>query len=410
MITGIGIISPLGIGSSANWESMTHGVSGIRQASFAGNDSFPHSNCGVVRNFNPQDYIENRKLLKLMNAESKIAVAAGRLALEDAACNGNYSPERMGLYLGTGLTSGELQELIPLIENSLDEHGNFSYSLLGTKALPNCNPLLSFKLLTNMPLCYVSIIFNIKGPNMIFCPWSGKTAEAVGEGMRAIQHDEIDCALVGGGDSKSNYIGFLSFSKLGLLSQLGACCPFDKRSDGIILSEGATMLVLEDLEHAQKRSAHIYAELAGYGIATEPCSASLFSTNPHILLKAMTNALVDAHVSANEIDSLCASANSHPVGDRTEAQAIESCFHETTVSVFAPKALTGDMVAAASPFTIAVTALALQKGVIPPMINLDDKKEHIVFTKPHQREVRIAIANSFEMGNSKVSFVLKKCL
>jgi 3-oxoacyl-[acyl-carrier-protein] synthase II len=448
VITGIGAVTPLGIGIEENWQKIKDGYQGMSTLEFPGSNTFPHSFCGSVRNFDPSDFISQRKMIKLMNREARMAVSAAGLAIHDAGLEGHYSPYRTGLYMGTGLTSGELADLIRLVENSIDENNRFSYQRLGTEALPNCNPLLSFRILTNMPLCYISILFQVKGPNLVFNPWSSHTAQAIGEGMFAIKQGEIDCAIVGGCDSKSHYTGFLTFTKLGLLSKKGMSRPFDKERDGIVLSEGACILILEDLEKAESRGAKIYAELSGYATVTDPDSKTLFSNNPAVLEKAMKQAISDADLDEDDIDLVCAAANSHPVGDLAEARAIESLFKKGigtpnpfTVSqmpffrsfiskvcrknkvsegikkkrrpyVHAVKALTGDMVAAAAPFQLAVCAMALKEKILPPQVNLEEFEKNVrrqpCKNDPGTKDMEAALSNSFELGNSKVSLVARR--
>jgi 3-oxoacyl-[acyl-carrier-protein] synthase II len=408
-ITGIGALTPLGIGIEENWQKIKNGDHGIAKKEFPGSRLFPHSFCGLVNNFDPVDFIPKRKMIKLMNREAQLAVSAAGLAIADAGIEDYYSPQRTGLYLGTGLTSGELADLIRLVENSIEENNRFSYRQMGAEALPNCNPLLSFKILTNMPLCYISILFRVKGPNLVFNPWSGNTAQAIGEGMFAIQQGEIDCAVVGGCDCKTHYVGFMTFAKLGLLSKRGISRPFDKERDGIILSEGACVLILEDLKKAESRNAKIYAELSGYATVTDPDSGTLFSKNPEILEKTMRQAISNSDLDEENIDLICAAANSHPVGDLVEAGAIEKIFGKKSPPVNSIKAQTGDMIAASAPFQLAVCALSLKEKVLPPRVNLKDNDDNISLqfckNEAEEREIRAAMSNSFELGNSKVSLI-----
>lgn len=412
VITGIGAVTPLGIGIEENWNNIKRGKQAITQIELPGENVFPHTFCGIVNKFNPSDFIHDRRILKLMNREAMMATAATKLAIEDARLTGLYSPEQTGLYLGTGLTSGELEDLIPLVENSIDENGNFSFHRLGSEALPNCNPLLSFKILANMPLCYISILFRIKGSNMVFNPWSGKAAQAIGEGMRAIQQGEVDCAVVGGCDSKCHYIGFMTFSKLGLLSKKGISCPFDRRRDGLVLSEGSCTLILENLEKAKSRNAKIYAELSGYATATDTDTESLFTKNPEVLEKTMTQAISDAELETDDIDYICAGANSHPIGDLIEAQAIKVVFNNKRPYVNSIKSQTGDLMASAAPFELAVCALSLREGFLPPQVNLQkmdsDIQLRLCRNISERKDIKAALSNSFELGSSKVSLVLRK--
>jgi 3-oxoacyl-[acyl-carrier-protein] synthase II len=248
---------------------------------------------------------------------------------------------------------------------------------------------------------------------MVFNPWAGNNAQGIGEAFRAIQNGELDCALVGGADSKAHYVGFVTFSQHNLLSKKGICCPFDENRDGLILSEGSCFLVLEKLEIAQKRDAKIYAEIIGYGEATDWESQGFFSENVQILEKAMKNALNDANIEPYQVDYINASANSHPIGDFTEGKAIMNLFNNKPV-VNSTKALTNELGAASASFELAVCAMAIKNKTIPPTVNLNtpDKRLRLNFgSKETQREeINIGLTNSFELGSSKVTLILRKYL
>ncbi|NTU41495.1 MAG: beta-ketoacyl-[acyl-carrier-protein] synthase family protein [Nitrospirales bacterium] len=411
VITGIGAVSPLGLGGAENWRNIKEGRSGLRDAPFPGSEAFPHAVRGVIDDFSPEQQISNRKLLKLMNRESQLIVTAAGQAMADAEIRGDYPSERTGIYLGTGLTSGELGDLLRLVEDSTDETGLFSYRLMGERALPGCNPLLSFRILTNMPVSYLSIIFGIRGPNLVFNPWSSRTAQAIGEGLRAIRYGDVDCAVVGGGDSKSHAIGFLTFAQRGLLSRSGVCTPFGAESDGLVLSEGAAILVLEEMERAQNRGARIYAEITGYGSATDTESKGLFSEDEAPLMSALERALSDSGIRREEVAYVCASANSHPVGDMTEAKAIAKTFSEGLPCVTSLKAFTGDMGAGASAYSLAICAYALAEGVVPPFPSRGVKGYpglSLCGGAEQSQPFHHAMVNAFELGEAKVSFVLRR--
>ncbi|MGE5621205.1 MAG: beta-ketoacyl-[acyl-carrier-protein] synthase family protein [archaeon] len=406
-VTGLGVLSPLGAGIKETWARVIKKESAVFKASFEGCGLFGHSMCGSVAEFNPEDYIPNRRLLKLMNREALLSSAAARLAIDDAHIEGCYKPESTGLFIGSGLTSGEPDYLLPLIENSIDENGNFSYGLLGSKALPGCNPLLSFKILPNMALSYISILFGIKGRNMAFNPWPGNTLQAVGMAMRAIESGAVDCALAGGCDSKNHFIGFTTFSNLGLLSRKGISSPFSQESDGIVLSEGASVIVLENYDMALKRGAVIYAELSGFSTLTDPSGTGYISASSETMAEVMNNTISDADINAGEVDAVIAGAASVRQSDIAEASAIGKVFGRSTPLVTSFKPLTGDMLAASSAFDVCIGSSAAAKGEIPAILSNADPEIDLNFSFSGG-EVKTVLINAFEPGRAKTSLLLRR--
>ena len=370
-----------------------------------------------LENFVPGSYIENRKLLKFMNREAQFATIAALQAVKDSKINPELiPPDRFGLFMGTGLTSGELHELIPVIENSL-VNGKMDMKAFGEKALFKCSPLLSFKILTNMPVCYISILLNIKGPNMVFNPWSGQVAQSIGEAFREIQAGQLDYALAGGADSKINPISLITLSNLGIVNKhTSTSSPFGINRSGAVVSEGGAFMVLENMQSAIKRKADIYAELIGYGQVTDYESPESYPTSSLILKRCMEEAINDAEISGEEIDYINASANSHPHGDNTEAEAIMGLFSpshgKNRPLINSTKAMTGDFIAGASSFEFAISSLVLKSQMTPPTVNLKtiDRRYGLKFTLevPAREKIDIAMTNSFEIGNTKVSFILRR--
>jgi 3-oxoacyl-[acyl-carrier-protein] synthase II len=411
-VTGLGAVSPLGLGIRENWINFINQKSGFAAAEFPGSQAFQNPVCGVIKDFNVENYISSKRLLKLMNRESQLLAAAADQALKDSMINNEYQPEKTGIFIGTGLTSGELESLIPLVENSIDEEGNFSYKLLGSKAISKCSPLLSFKILPNMPLSYVSILFNIQGQNMVFNPWSGNTAQAIGEAMRAIQNGEIDCAFAGGTDSKNHYVGFMTFSSLGFLSN-GDMVPFSYGSKGFILSEGSAVAVLENLDSARKRGAHIYAELKGYSTLTDHSAENYLSNDSVILEESMRDAISNAGLAVNDIDIILSGANAIPRADYNEACAIEKVFKDYKPFISGTKQYTGEMLAASSAYDFCIGAYSLSEDNDElPLLNLNtSEKQHLsdhAKGKINLSYRRNILINSFELGNSKTCLILGK--
>ncbi|HEX2865573.1 MAG TPA: beta-ketoacyl synthase N-terminal-like domain-containing protein [Ignavibacteriales bacterium] len=406
-VTGLGVVSPLGIGIKETWGKITNNESAISDGSFEGCQLFPHSRCGSVPEFDPTDFIANRRILKLMNREAVLASAAARLAIDDARVEGFYKPESLGLFLGNGLTSGDLDYLLPLIENSIDEHGNFSYHLLGSKALPGCSPLLSFKILPNMALSFISILFNIKGRNMAFNPWPGNTAQAIGMAMRSIENGSVDCALAGGCDSKNHFTGFAAFSNYNLLSNKGICSPFSRESDGLILSEGASVVILENYERAKERGAEIYAVLSGYNTLTDSHGKEYFSSSSHTMVEVMNNTITDAALKPKDINAVIAGASSIRTSDMAEASAISNVFGNHLPLITGTKTLTGHMLAASPAFDVCIASYSFLNGGMPALLNNTDPDISLNFSSS-TGDAETILVNSFHPGIAKAGFILRK--
>lgn len=364
-ITGIGAVSPLGWDLPGIWDRWSRGETAIHDHDFRGREVFPHGRCARTPDDLWESAIPNRRLVKFMNREARMTAAAASMALEDSGARGSYGADRMGLYIGTGLTSCEMEELLPVLERSFDGDGRFSCRLLGQDGLAACNPLLSFRILPTMTLCTASMLLDVRGDNLVFNPWPGNTAQAVIAGVRAVQWGAVDCALVGGGDCKSHFIGFLTLSQLGLLSSGRASGPFERDGDGIIPGDGAGVLVLEDLERARRRGATVYAEIAGSAERTDRATDALYPKDPAAMRTVVERALSTAGAGADDIDGIFCSAGSHPSGDRTEARALASVF-PAMPALSSLKSACGDMLAAAPALALGLAAYALRNGLTPP--------------------------------------------
>lgn len=406
VITGLGTVSALGYTIGQNWERLSRGESGLSRTEFRGFEALPHSVCGSIREFDPAALIDNKKLLKLMNRESQCAfIAAGR-AMDQAGIRGHFISERMGIFLGTGLATGEPDSLVPIVENSVDADGTFSYRLLGAQALAKCNPLLSFKILPNMALSYISIANKIQGPNLAFNPWPGNTMEAIIEAKRSIESGEIDCALTGGCDSKCNYVSFLTLDRLGLLSHRGRVHVLSPESDGLIPGEGAACMVLESFEHAQGRGARILAVLSGGASLSDCISEGIIPTHSGTLEETMRVALEDAQMDRSAIDVVWSSMNSHPKGDATEFHAIERVFGDSIPSFAALSEVTGDLISAAPAYALAIAVHAFgQESLLP--IHTPHSDHHIQTVK-EKKKYSAALINAFSAGTVKASLVIER--
>jgi len=409
-VTGIGVVSPLGTDLPGIWRRWELGEGAVRSVDFAEREAFPHSRCARTPDENWTSSVPNRRLIKFMNREAHMAAAAAAGALADSGAQEAYPSERKGIYMGTGLTSSEIGDLAPVLEASLGDSGEFSCRRLGEEGLSTCNPLLSFKLLPNMALCYISMLYGIRGDNLVFNPWPGNAAQAIVAGARAIAWGEADCALVGGCDCKTHFIGFLTFSQMGLLSPTGECRPFERDRDGLVPGEGAAILVLEEMENARKRRASIYAEICGFGEETDIRSASLHPARADILRSVMAKALSDAGAGPGDVDGIFCSAGGHPEGDLSEAEAVASLF-DPAPPLHSLKTLSGDSLAGAPSFALSLAAYALRNRLSPPALRPRDPDPSIpsaVFSGgPLMGPPELFLVNALDLGQAKVSLAVR---
>lgn len=266
VIMGIGLITPLG-------SQPQQILSAIRQGKVAAvapprwpADSFPCPVCAPITQFDPAPYVPESKTIRFMNRDALLAVTAARLALADAALEiGRHcASEDVGLFGATGLAGIDLAEVSRLIQLAADEHGGLDLHRFGAVALKQVRPVLSFKILSNMPMCFVSIFERIQGPNAIYNPWEGQGAHAIASAVAAIRRGDAICALAGGCDVKTHELAFLALARLGVFRS------WEQSRNGCIPGEGAAFLVLENEQHARDRSARIYARIRQFACRSLP--------------------------------------------------------------------------------------------------------------------------------------------
>lgn len=309
----------------------------------------PHLDCPVaarIANFQPENFISERKLVRLMGRDAQLAVSAAHLALQDAEVRvgANVQPEEVALFGATGLASLPFKEVEPLLQASLNAQGRFDLGQFGQAGLRAVNPVLSFKILANMPLCFVSICENIQGPNGIYTPWEGQGAQALEAAIRALQWGKARCALVGGCDVKTHEFGLLTLQQMGLFES------WRETHAGLVPTEGAAFLVLEKESDAQARGARIYARFASFGLRTNLQGTPRVETQKEIL----------SGLSMADPAILVSSANADPATDKDDA-AIQEMRRVNPAKIICPKKCLGDLFAAAAPVQVGLAALLAQR-------------------------------------------------
>jgi 3-oxoacyl-[acyl-carrier-protein] synthase II len=400
VVTGMGIVSPLGIGLETFWDALTHGRSGVRRISRFDPTPYPSQIAGEVPDFDATAYLPRRDIVRI-DVFIQYALISAQAAVADSGVKIDGQNDRVGVSIGTGMGG------VPLILSSWDTLQREGMVGVSAYALPGSLP--------NMAAGWVSMRTGARGP--LYAPSTACAAstQAVGDAFRAVQRGDADVMLAGGTDSLIHPLVVAGFSSIRALSQRNdapsqASRPFDKNRDGFVLGEGAGILVLEALEAARARGANIYAEVLGYGLtadANHPTASS--SEGP---ARAMRLALADAKLPPEAVDYINAHGTSTPQNDQHETEAIHAVFgdHARRLAVSSIKSMTGHLVGAAGGVEAIATVLALRHGVLPPTINYTtpDPACDLDYVPNQARRVpiRVAISNSFAFGGTNAILVL----
>jgi len=420
VITGMGVIAPLGIGIGPFWENLVAGRSAVGPITSFETGNFHVKIAAEIKNFDPKALIKQRKSLKVMARDIQLAVACASLAMMDAGLEqpGKVDPRRIGTSLGAGLIPTEINELGVAIVNSRDGQQQFDIRKFGKEGLEYLFPLWLLKYLPNMLACHVSIIYDLQGPNNTITTACAASSQAIGEGFRVIRRGDADMMVCGGSDSKINPLSLLRYGLLKVLATRNdepqkASRPFDRDRNGMVVGEGAGIMILEELDHARKRGAKIYAELAGFCSTCDGRMVGLACSDGSARDIAMKGAMEDAQVNPSEVDYICAAAIGTKAHDRAEAQAIRRAFGEVAdrAPVTSLKSVMGHLGAGAGVVEAVAAALATQHDVVPPTLNcenLDPECALAVVREAQQRPVRNVLCNVSSFAGQNASLVIKK--
>jgi 3-oxoacyl-[acyl-carrier-protein] synthase II len=376
VFTGIGILSPIGLDPQSYWDSLSAGRSGIRAITAFDASALPVRIAGQVPNFDAKKYIDKkeRKSLKMMARTIQLAVAAAQAALDDSGIDKTkLDRTRFGVEFGASLIASELEEIGAAAQLSVNSQELVDMARWGTEGMGTMPPLWMLKYLPNMLACHVAILHDAQGPNNSITESDVASLLAIGEAYRILARDQADVFLTGSAESKINP---LSMSRLCLFEPLSrcneapeqACRPFDRRRTGSVVGEGGGVLVLEELEHARRRGARIYAELVGFAAAFDP------GRKGPGLARAIRAALADAGIGPEDIDHINAHGLGSVEGDAWEARGIVEVFGDCRppVPVLAVKSYFGNMGAGGGSSELAASLLALRKGLVPRTLNYEE--------------------------------------
>ena len=405
VVTGIGLVSSLGIGTEANWAALVSGTSGVNAITKFDASQFATRIAGEVRGFDPLQFIE-KKDVKKMDVFIQYAIAASQFAMDDAALQ--MTPE-LGPNTGVFIASGI---------------GGFTTIEREHKALleggpRKISPFFIPSAIINLAAGQVSIRFGAKGPNSATCTACSASAHAIGDAYEIIRRGDADVMIAGGSEAAITPMGIGGFGALRALSTRNddparASRPFDRDRDGFVVGEGAGVLILEEYEFAVRRGARIYAELVGYGMSADAYHITAPSEDGEGPLRVMGRALKSADIEPAQVSYINAHGTSTPHGDKVETLAIKRCFgeHARDVLVSSTKSMTGHLLGAAGGLEAGITVLAVHHQKVPPTINLEcpDPECDLDYVPNTAREVDIeyALSNSFGFGGTNAALLFKR--
>jgi len=405
VITGIGLVTPLGVGIETNWEALLAGRSGIRTVTRFDLTGFPVRIAGEVSNFDVQQFIDKKEARK-MDLFVHYAIAAADLAIKDAGIDlAKLEGENTGVYVGSGIGGlGSIED---------------THRVLLEKGPSRVSPYFIIQTIINEASAHISIRYKARGPNMSNVTACSTGAHAIGESFRMIQFGLADRMIAGGAEAPITPLSLAGFSSMKALSERNnepekACRPFDAQRDGFVMSEGAGIVLLEELNAALDRGAKIYAEVAGYGLNGDAYHVTAPSPDGEGAARVMKLAIDEAGISPADIQYINAHGTSTPYNDRVETMAIKSVFGEAArkVAVSSTKSMTGHLLGAAGGVEAGLTALTIDRQVLPPTINYEfpdpDCDLDYVPNKPRTAEVIYALTNSFGFGGTNACLLLKK--
>ncbi|HEY8394930.1 MAG TPA: beta-ketoacyl-ACP synthase II [Thermaerobacter sp.] len=405
VITGVGAVTPLGVGVDTLWEGVLAGRSGIRRITRFDPSPFPSQIAGEVPDFDPTAFID-RKDARRMDRFTQFAVASVAMALRDARLDlDDVDRDRVGVTMGTGIGG---------IETFVEQA-----AVMAARGPDRVSPFFIPMMIANMAAGQVAIRFGARGPNSTLVTACAASAHAVGEAFRILQRGEADVMITGGAEASIVPLGLAGFCAMKALSTrnddpAGASRPFDRGRDGFVMAEGAGALILETLDHARRRGAPVYAEIVGYATTADAHHITQPAPGGEGGARAMQAAMADAGIRPEQVDYINAHGTSTPQGDVAETQAIKRVFgeHAYRLAVSSTKSMTGHLLGAAGAVETILTALALRDGVLPPTINLEEPDPECdldyVPNRARRRPITYALSNSFGFGGQNACLVLRR--
>ncbi|MHA6251687.1 beta-ketoacyl-ACP synthase II [Oceanobacillus sp. CAU 1775] len=404
VITGLGAVTPVGNDVSSMWESLITGKSGIDVTTRVNTDDYPAKVAAEVKDFDPLKYID-KKELRRMDPFTQYAVAASKMAVEDSGLViDDSNRERVGVWIGSGIGGMQTWE---------EQHRK-----LLEKGPRRVSPFFVPMMIPDMAAGQVSIQLGAKGINSCTVTACASGANSIGDAFKAVQRGDVDYIIAGGTEAPITDMAFAGFSSAKALSTnpdpATACRPFDKNRDGFVMGEGSGILIMETLEAALERGAHIYGEIVGYGSTGDAYHITAPAENGEGAARAMQQALNDAGLSPEDIDYINAHGTSTELNDKYETTAIKTVFgeHVSKLAISSTKSMTGHLLGAAGGVEAVIALKTIKEGIIPPTINYETPDEALdldyVPNEARKKEVNAVVSNSLGFGGHNVALVFKK--
>jgi 3-oxoacyl-[acyl-carrier-protein] synthase II len=422
VITGLGVVAPNGVGKEAFWSACVNGRSGIGPISCFDASAHPVRIGGEVPELDMESYLPppQRKSLKIMGRAARFGVAASTLAVRDGGLDlERINPERVGVVMGTGLVPVDLPEVAPLLVEACGDDGRLQVERLGRQGAQSLFPLWILKYLPNMIAAHISLAHNAQGPNNTITTACAAGTQAVGEGFRLVARGDADVVLAGGADSRLDPLLLLAYTALGALSPATrppqeVSRPFDGMRDGFVLGEGSGVLLLEEMEHARRRGAVIYAEVLGLGTSFDAYAVTKPDPEAGGAARSIQWALREAGIDPKEVDYINAHGTSTRLNDLMETVAIKKVFGDgaRALPLSSIKSMVGHLIGAAGAVEAVALALTLHTGVLPPTINqtTPDPSCDLDYVPNQARDwpVRTAVSTSFGFGGQNAALVMQR--
>ncbi len=407
VVTGVGLVTPIGIGKEEFWKNLTAGKSGIGLITQFDTEGFDAKIAGEVKDFDFANY-GDKKEAKRMDRVTQFAVAAAKMAVDDSKLNiADIDPVRAGVCVGSGIGG---------IHTFLDQSLKY-----GEKGPSRISPFFIPMEIPNMPAGQISIALGFKGPNTAIVTACATGTNCIGDALRTIQYGDADIMIAGGTEAAISPVAVAGFDNMKALSRNNeepekASCPFDKKRNGFVMGEGAGVVVLEELEHAKARGAYIYAELIGFGMNADAYHITAPDPSGEMPAACMLQAIKDAGVTPDDVDYVNAHGTSTHRNDLNETLACKKIFgkHAYEVAISSNKSMTGHLLGAAGGVEAIATVMTIANSIIPPTINYEDVDVEegldldYVPNVARKAEVNVAISNNFGFGGHNASIVFKK--
>ena len=423
VVTGMGMVTPLGRDLETTWSALQEARSGVGPISLFDASTFPTKIAAEARGFQLADYIDDADRWDEHCRNTQFAIAAAEMALHHSGLESwpELDHARFGVYLGSGEGQQDFPRFVRLLNQSAIGEGDIrvdtnAFTRYGARQL---HPIREAEQEPGTPAGHLASLHGARGPNANCLTACAASSQAIGEAVEIIRHGDADVMLSGGTHSMIHPFGVTGFNLLTALSQRNdeparASRPFDRDRDGFILGEGAGMLVLEELEHARRRGARIYGEVAGYGSTADAFRITDSHDEGRGAIACMREALAEARINPEDVDYINAHGTSTDVNDRIETLAIKRTFGDAAynVSISSTKSMMGHLIAAAGSVEAIVCLLAIRDGVVPPTINLDNPSEDCDLDYiPHEarrKAVDVALSNSFGFGGQNIALILRR--